>query len=166
MNELNFARSHYLALHHRLQAQDPTLDEETLADTIEGLTDMHEIIAAIIRSALTDEAYASGLKLRIEDMQTRLERLRDRASSRRALVRDVMVETGIKKITAPDFTLSTRSGVPSLVVNNEAEIPHQFWVPVAPRLNRQELLTRLKAGDEVPGVQLSNAETVISVRTK
>ncbi len=55
-------------------------NEQTLADTVEGLTDIHEILASIIRAFLADEALASGLKGRIAEMETRLGRLQDRAA--------------------------------------------------------------------------------------
>jgi hypothetical protein len=166
MNKLDFARAAYRAVRDRLRAEDPDLAEETLADTLEGLTDLHEIIAAIMRSALVDEALASGLKQRIEDMQRRLERFSDRASKRRQIARDVMLDAGIKKITAPDLTVSIRPGSPSLTVIDEKAIPETYWEAREPRLNRQALLSDLKAGEAIAGVLLSNPEPVISVRTK
>ena len=133
---------------------------------MEGLTDLHEIVTAIIRSALTDEALVTGLKCRIADMQGRLDRLQDRASKRRQIAKDVMVELDLKKITAPDFTVSIRPGTPALLMLDEAAVPSIYWEPREPRLNRQELLSELKEGAEIEGVALSNPEPVLSVRTK
>ena len=163
---LDFAAITYRSIRDRIRTEDPQIDEQTLADTVEGLTDLHEIVTAIIRSALTDEALVTGLKCRIGDMQGRLDRLQDRASKRRQIAKDVMVELDLKKITAPDFTVSIRPGTPALLVLDEAAVPSIYWEPRDPRLNRQELLSELKEGAEIEGVALSNPEPVLSVRTK
>ena len=163
---LEFSALRYRAIRDRIRAEDPQIDETTLADTVEGLTDLHEIVAAIIRSALSDEALATGLKCRIADMQGRLDRLEDRLAKRRKIAKDVMVELDLKKITAPDFTVSIRPGMPTLLVLDEAAIPNLYWLPSAPRLNRQGLLSELKDGADIKGVSLSNPEPVLSVRTK
>src|SRR5476649_451485 len=155
---LEFAAITYRTLRDRLRAQDPNLDEQTLADTVEGLTDLHEIVQAIIRSAITDEALATGLKCRITDMQDRLSRLQDRATKRRQIACDVMIELDLKKLNAPDFTASIREGTPSLMVINEDAVPSIYWQPSEPRLNRQELAYELKQGAEIAGVALSNPE--------
>src|SRR5674476_1485078 len=115
---LEFSAIHYRAIRDRIRAQDPQIDEQTRADTVEGLTDLHEIVQAIIRSALADEALARGLKCRISDMQGRLDRLEDRASKRRQIAKDAMVELDLKKLNSPDFTASLRPGLPALVVLN------------------------------------------------
>jgi hypothetical protein len=163
---LEFAAINYRSIRNRIRTEDPTIDETTLADTVEGLTDLHEIVAAIIRSALTDEALANGLKIRVSEMQERLDRLQDRASKRRQIAKDAMLELDIKKITAPDFTVSIRPGMPALLVLDEAVVPGIYWQPSAPRLDRQGLLSELKGGAEIDGVALSNPDPVLSVRTR
>ena len=163
---LEFSAIKYRALKDRLQAEDPALDDQTLADTVEGLTDLHEILIAIVRSALVDEALATGLKGRIAEMEDRLGRLQDRASKRRQIAKDVMVELDLKKLNAPDFTASIRAGMPALMVIDEKAVPSIYWEPREPRLNRQGLVTDLKQGAEITGVILSNPEPILSVRTR
>jgi hypothetical protein len=163
---LEFAAIAYRTIRDRIRAEDPQIDEQTLADTMEGLTDLHEIVAAIVRAALADEALATGLKGRIAAMQDRLDRLQDCAAKRRQIAKDAMVELDLKKITAPDFTVSVRPGMPSLLVLDEAAVPSIYWEPREPRLNRQGLAADLKQGAEIAGVALSNPEPVLSVRTK
>ena len=99
-------------------------------------------------------------------MEDRRDRLQDRAAKRRQIAKDVMLELDLKKITAPDFTISIRPGTPALLVLDEAAVPSIYWEPREPRLNRQGLLNELKDGAEVEGVALSNPEPVLSVRTK
>lgn len=76
-----------------------------------------------MRAALADEAMASGLECRLADMQDRLNRLQDRAAKRRQIVKDAMVELDLKKLVAPDFTVSIRTGLPALVVVDEEAVP-------------------------------------------
>jgi len=163
---LDFAAATYRAIRDRIRAQDPEIDDRTLADTVEGLTDLHQILEAIIRSALEDEALGVGLKGRIAEMEERLARFQDRASKRRQIAKDVMVELDLKKLHAPDFTASLRPGTPALMVIDEAAVPSIYWEPRDPKLNRQELLSDLKQGADITGVSLSNPEPVLSVRTK
>jgi hypothetical protein len=92
--------------------------------------------------------------------------MQDRASKRRQIVKEVMVELDIKKITAPDFTISIRPGMPALLVLDEAVVPSIYWQPSAPRLDRQGLLSELKGGAEIDGVALSDPEPILSVRTR
>ena len=156
----------YQELKGRLQADFPTLDDETLADTLEGITGLHEMIAAVIRSALVDEALQAGLRFRLDDMRERLSRLELRASKKRELALEAMTETGLSKLEQPDFTASARAGSPALIVIAEERIPEAYWLPQPPKLDRQGILGELKRGLEIPGAQMSNPQPVLSVRTK
>lgn len=163
---LEFAAVSYRTIRDRIRAEDPQIDEQTLADTVEGLTNVHEILAAIVRAALADEALANGLKGRIAEMNERLERLRNCAAKRRQIVKEVMLELELKKLTAPDFTVSIRPGMPALQVLDENVVPSIYWQPVDPKLKRSELLTELKQGAAIDGVALSDPDPVLSVRTR
>ena len=156
----------YEELGRRLSAEFPDLDDETLRDTLEGLTSLPEMIAEIVRSALIDEAMVAGLKDRIKQMKSRLERLDTRARRKRSLASDTLAEADIPKITEPDFTISMRSSPSSLVVFSEEDIPEMFWKQQPPKLDRQGLLANLKSGQHVPGVALNNPKPNLSVRTK
>jgi hypothetical protein len=142
------------------------LDEECLADTLEGITDLHEMIAAVIRSALVDEALQAGLRTRLEEMRQRLVRLEDRAAKKRDLALEAMCEVGLKKLEQPDFTASARAGLPLLVIVAEPEIPKAYWVPQPPKLDRQALLADLKRGAVIQGARLGNPKPCLAVRTK
>ncbi len=166
MDALALSKIHYQDVKSRIALEHPDLDEETLADTVEGLTALPEIVEAIIRAALADEALASGLKSHIEAMQGRLQRLVERAAARRGIARDAMVEAGLRKVTAPDFTASIRAGSSSLIILDEALIPNGYWEPRAPKLNRQALLADLKRDGAIAGVALSQPEPTLAVRSR
>jgi hypothetical protein len=150
----------------RLRAEFPEADEDTLRDTVEGLTNLPEMLASILRSHLEDLALLAALRARILDMQERFARLEGRADKKRALVASVMERADIKMLTEPDFTVSLRQIPPGLVVVDEGVIPETFWRPQSPKLDRKGLLAALNAGQAVPGATLGNGATTIAVRTR
>ena len=154
------------SLKERLLANWPDCDEVTLRDTLEGITHLHEMIAAVIRSALVDEALQAGLRGRLDDMKERLSRLEVRSSKKRQLALEAMTEVALSKLEQPDFTASARAGSPALVVIAEETIPQAYWLLQPPKLDRQAILGELKRGLEIPGAQMSNPKPVLSVRTK
>ena len=166
MTALGVAASAYQICKDRLLADWPGLDEHTMLDTLEGITDLHEIIAAVIRSALVDEALARGLSSRIGEMKHRLARLEERGLKKRQLALQAMSEVGLKTLVQSDFTATARAGSPSLLVTNEQIVPHAYWLPQPPKLNRQGLLADLKGGRDIAGAQLNNAKLVLVVRTQ
>lgn len=156
----------YLSVRDHLLAEFPDLDDQTLADTLEGITDLKEMLAEVIRSALDDEALAAGLSTRLSDMKARLERLEARARRKRQLALGAMAQADIPKLAEADFTASLRQGAPTLEVSAEDKIPAAYWKPQPPKLDKQGLLAALKAGAAIDGAALAAPQTQLSVRTK
>src|SRR5260221_3257020 len=167
---MNPMLQHSLAEHEylrqRLKAEFPDADEETLRDTLEGLSSLPEMLACVLRSYLDDIALAAALGIRINDMQERISRFEQRAEKKRALIISVMERADLKKLAEPDFTVSFRTTAPSLVITAEVEIPQDFWKPQPAKLDRQGLTAALRGGRSVPGAVLSNGQATISVRTR
>ena len=166
MTCLSIEVSKHQLLRQRLIESYPAADEDTLLDTLEGITELNEMIAAVIRSALVDEALQIGLRSRLDDMKQRLGRVELRSEKKRQLALEAMSEVGLRKLEQPDFTASVRAGSPALIVVSECDIPQTYWVPQPPRVDRQALLADIKRGDEIPGVQLSNPKPTLTVRTR
>ena len=156
----------HMHLRKRLLAEIPDIDQETLADTLEGITDLSEMLAAIIRSALDDEALAAGLSTRHSDMKARIDRFETSAKRKRELALKAMNEAAIPRLLVADFTASLRHGSPTVEVVDEGKIPAAYWKPQAPKLDRQGLLTALKAGTSIEGAVLEPPRLQLSVRTK
>jgi hypothetical protein len=156
----------YRLCRKKLLEQWPDIDDETLRDTLEGITDLSDMIAEVIRSSLADQAMVSGLKERLEQMRCRLGRLEARAVKKRQLALNGLVEADIKKLTQPDFTVSVRAGTPGLMITSEADIPDGFWLAQPPKLDRQGVLQALRSGETVSGATLTNPAPTLSVRTR
>ncbi len=158
--------AHHQYLRERLVADFPDADEECLRDTLEGLTNLTDMLAEVLRSALEDQAFVAALRSRIGDMQARLTRIEERARKKRDLVCSVMERADVRKLMEPDLTVSLRPSRAPLVVIDEEAIPEGYWKTQAPKLDRQGLIATLSAGRDVPGALLGNAPMTISVRTK
>ncbi len=153
-------------LRERLAADFPDADEECLRDTLEGLTNLTDMLAEVLRSALEDQAFVAALRSRIGDMQARLTRIEDRARKKRNLVCSVMERADVRKLMEADLTVSLRPSRAPLVVTDEEVIPEGYWKAQAPKLDRLGLIAALTAGRDVPGAILGNAPMTIAVRTK
>ena len=151
---------------NQLEQDFPDIDDETLADTLEGLTNLNEMLGAVVRSHLDDMAIVEALKSRVADMQDRLSRISKRAEKKRELVISVMEQADLKKLAEADFTVSLRSASAPLVVTEEGSIPEPFWKPQVPKLDRLGLIGALKSGKQVPGAVLGNPRMTIAIRTK
>jgi len=141
------------------------IDDATLFDTLDGLTDLTDQCNAVIGSALADEATADGLRDFIGALDARCERIRTRAIAKRAAVRAAMEDAGVSKLALPVATLTLGAGRPSVVVFDEDLLPSAFW-RVRRDVDKAKIAAALKNGEAVPGAQMNNSPNVMTVRTR
>ena len=163
---LDMEANRYGMLAIELKASFAEIDDETLTDTLEGISDLPDLLKESMRSTLMDEALAEGLKGRLGEMRERLDRLLERSVRKRETILRTMVKAGLLKLMAEDFGISVRRGVSRLEILDETKISEPFLVPQPPRVDRAGLLTALKAGQSVIGAALVEGQFHLQVRVK
>ncbi len=159
-------RIRFVELRRRLLELYPDLDDETLADTLEGATDFQEALAAVIRSALDDECLCAALKGRIDDMKSRLARLQARAGAKRQTACENMLAADIVRLQEADFTASLRRGPPGVDVVDPDGLPIDFLIPQPPKPDKRAILEALTRGALVPGAVLADPKMSLSIRSQ
>ena len=146
----------YLADLQRLADLD--LDDQTVADTLEGLSGALEVkatnVAAFTRNL---EATAEAIKEAEAKMAARRKAIERRAANIRAYLKAQMERTGILKIESPEFVLSIKKNPPSVSVIAPELVPAEFMrtpPPPPPEIDKNAIRDVLKAGKDVPGCRL------------
>lgn len=157
----------YQRVRESLLASFPELaeDEDALADTLDGETALLDAIARLIREARVDAATAKAMGEITDQMNDRRTRIDDRADKRRAAALALMQAAGVAKVERPDFTASIGAGRPKVTITDETLLPDRF-IRITRAANKSAVGDALKAGTEVPGALLGNAEPTLTVRTR
>jgi hypothetical protein len=141
------------------------MDVETVRDTIEGQYQLNELIALATEEGMVDATLCNSIQEMIDKLKDRKDRIEKRISLRREAILAAMVTAEIHKLEVPTATLSRKKLPPTALILEEAEIPSDFWEPQAPKLSKKAVLEALKAGQRVPGAQLSNGGETLQIRT-
>lgn len=164
MHHLDIEKANYQTIRQRLLETYTDLDEETLEDTLEGITGLHDMLAATLRSALDDESAIQAIKDRVEKMRCRADRLKTRALKKRQACLAIMQECRIAKLTAEDLTASVRKGRERVEIFDTSALPERFLILQPPLPDRRDLLKALQANETVNGAKLVLGDPSLSVR--
>jgi hypothetical protein len=114
---LSTAVATHNALREKLKAEFGLEDDdEALIDTLDGISDLKELIAVAARQARYEAAQAEACKAIIAAVQARMARRAEKAERLRDAIAHAMEDAGERKIDAPDCTISVRAGKPKLVI--------------------------------------------------
>lgn len=144
--------------------QDMEIDDQTFADTLEGLSGELEVKATNVAMFIRNlEASADAIKAAEKQMADRRKALEAKSDRMRQYLLDNMLRTGITKIDCPYFALSIRKNPPAVEVLNQDMIPDEYFdipEPPPPTLNKNRLKDDLKAGVVVEGAKLTQGSSL------
>lgn len=144
--------------------------DEALETTLEGATDLPELLAAMARKVVLNVQQAHGIDELAKSYMDRSQRLENEADRLRAAITWALQEAGMKRIPAdvlPEMTASLSVGRAPLVIHNEAEVPDEFMrVKMTSEPNKVMIRERLEAGERSAWASLGNAKPMLTLRTK
>jgi len=132
-------------------------DEQALQDTFDGETTLDAEIRAAVLSIEEDEIFIDGIKSREAELKTRRLRLEKRVEATRGLIEQAMTVANWTTHEMDIGTVSLGKAAPRIEIDNESEIPTQFWKRQDPTLDKSGLgkvmRERQKAFDAVSKIK-------------
>lgn len=137
---------------------DMDLDDQTIADTLEGLAGALEVKATNVAMFVRNlEATAETIKEAEAKMAARRKALENRAARVRDYLKMNMERTGIKKIECPYFKIAIRENPAAVVIDAASQIPDDYMKhpePPPPSPDKALIAKAIKDGFDVPGCHL------------
>jgi hypothetical protein len=138
-------------------------DEELRSDSLEGQTDLYEVLAVIEDLEADGNAMCAALSEREAKLADRRKRFERKCLAMRALALRLMEIGNVRKVTLPTATLSIINGRLRPRVTDEDVLPDEYWrISRAPDL--KAIGTAVADGIEVPGVTVANGAASLAIR--
>ena len=142
-------------------------DEQLKLDTLEGETELFELVRQLLDENEADEGQIAALKEQIEARKVRKERAEARIDARKAAIVSLMDCAQETCLRLPEATLSVRQLAPRPKVTDPAALPDAFVnIEVVRKPDMEAIKAIYEEGQSLPGVTMTNGGTSLSVRRK
>jgi hypothetical protein len=152
-------QTQYLQDAERLSDLD--LDEQTLLDTLDGMAgDLEAKAQATVIVARHMRAESEAIRAASTTMMQRARQTEARAEALETRVFNMMLATGITKISCPYFGLSIKNNPASVDIFDELQVPQDYRreIPASYPPDKALIGKAIKDGFEVPGARLVQAQ--------
>jgi hypothetical protein len=148
-----------------MQLQDYKDDLDVFWDTLDGETDVMDVVGFILQNIIETDANITAMDEIVKKYADRKSGLRSKRESLTKSLKSILLLTGQTKIPHAIATVSLRQGMESVVIRDEKQIPSQLCkVIIEP--DRAEIKKQLKAGIEIDGAELTVGPQTISIRMR
>jgi hypothetical protein len=157
-------------LRERLKSEYGLSDgEEALEDSLEGASELPELLAMMARDAVQAEDYAQAVANRIGYLTVRKANLERRSVRLRNAIAWALQEVGWKRIPAgalPEMTVTVSVREPVAEIHCEDDVPEEFCIAKTTlRPNKPLITERLRAGDKFDFAHLPNPKPTLTIRS-
>lgn len=123
---------------------DPAHIEEALQVLDDEIDNKATNIAKVLKSL---ELSANNLKEEERRFKDRRLAIENNIKNLKDYLQENMESLGRDKIKSDLFTINIQNNPPSLLVEDEKEIPDAYWIEQPKKLNKRQLLNDLKSGE-------------------
>lgn len=157
MNTLYELTSEYLQLLE--MAEDPDVDLQTIADTMESIGgEIEDKADGYARVMKQIEADTAGIKAEIERLTARKASMENNVKRMKESLQAAMEATGKKKFKTELFSFGIQKN-PSRVVLDDV-VPDKYLIPQEPKVDRNSIKAALQAGEVLNYAHLEQSESL------
>lgn len=142
-------------------ALDPDIDEEAIADTLEGIEgeieDKADGYAKVMRNL---EADASAIKTEIARLTERKKHIEANVDRMKKSLETAMRLTGKTKFKTSLFSFNIAKNPASLKIDNPDRVPAEFLIPQDPKVDTVSIKKELKEGTVFDWCHLEQGESL------
>lgn len=147
----------YRAISDKLHEAD--LDEQTIADTLEGMAGSLEDKAInIAKYAKNLEASAKARRDAADEMLSRAKAEESKAASLKRYLQNSLEQAGKLKVDCPQFVISIKKTPASVQIDDESLIPDDYMreIPASYAPDKRLMKSAMDEGFVIPGAHLAS----------
>ena len=145
--------------------EDPELDPQTLADTMEAVEGELEIKAENYAKVMKNlEADVAGIKAEIDRLSERKKTIENNIKNMKSALQMAMETTGKTKFKTELFSFGIRKNAPSVIMDEPyiENVPERFLKYSEPTINRTAIKEAIQSGENLEGLaHLEQTESII-----
>lgn len=144
--------------------EDPELDPQTLADTMEAVEGELEIKAENYAKVMKNlEADVVGIKAEIDRLSERKKTIENNIKNMKSALQMAMETTGKTKFKTELFSFGIRKNAPSVIMDEPyiENVPKRFLKYSEPTINRSAIKEAIQNGEDLEGLaHLEQSESI------
>ncbi len=130
-------------------AQDETIDQKTIDDTMESINcDYADKADGYAMVDYELDSCVKALKTLKKEIDKKIRLAENNRKRIRENLKQSMIATGKRKFSTALFSFRVQNTAPSLDILDETKIPDEFWKPQDPVLDKKALLASVKSNPE------------------